>query len=91
MKQPWAPYHPPAYTQQDVLAIQALATGTASAEQQQHALRYVIESVSRYYEVSYCPGPDGARESAMAEGRRFVGGWLVLMTKMNVSVLFKEK
>ena len=87
---PWAPYLPPVYTRADVLAVQALAAGTATPEQQQRALRYVVEDVSRYYEISYCSGPDGARDSAMAEGRRFVGGWLVLLTKMNVSVVFKE-
>ncbi len=87
---PWAPYAPPTYTRQDVLAVQALAAGTASAEQQQRALRYVIEALARYYDLSYCPGPDGERDTAMAEGRRFVGAQLVLMTKMDVSVIFKE-
>lgn len=87
---PWAPYAPAAYGKQDVLAVQALATGTASPEQQQHALRYVIEVLSRYYDLSYCPGAEGARDTAMAEGRRFVGSQLVLLTKINVSAVFKE-
>ena len=87
---PWAPYAPAAYTRADVMAIQALLAGVASAEQQQHALQFVIERLARYYDMSYCPGPEGARDTAMAEGRRFVGAQLVLMTKINVSTVFKE-
>jgi hypothetical protein len=87
---PWAPYAPPPLVKRDVLAVQALSTGTASAEQQQHALSFIVETLGRYYDLSYCPGPEGTRDTAMNEGRRFVAAQLVKMTKINVTTYFKE-
>ena len=88
---PWAPYAPVKYTREDVLAIQSLATGTATEDQQKRALRFIIEAVARTYDVSFCPGPDGDRETAMAEGRRFVGLQLITLLQINVGVVFREE
>lgn len=84
-----APWLPPAYTDRDISAIQALARGDATQEQQSHALRFVVETLSGCYDMSYRPGVEGERDTAFAEGRRFVGLQLVKMTKLNVAALRK--
>lgn len=86
---PWAPYAPVPYTKGDVIALQCLAEGTADPEQQRVALAFIIEKLARTYDVSYCPGADGDRETAMAEGRRFVGLQLITLLKINVGVVFR--
>ncbi len=45
--------------------------GEANAEQQQLALKCIVEDVSGAYELSY--SPDSPYDTAFAEGRRFVG------------------
>lgn len=87
---PWTPWVPPTYTKNEVLALQALATGTANEDQQKIALNYIVEKLARTYDLSYCPGPEGDRETAMAEGRRFVGLQLITLLKINVGVVFRD-
>lgn len=82
-----APWMPSEYELADASAIQALASGTATAEQQQRALRWLIEHACRTYDQTYFPGPDGARDSDFAQGRRSVGLELVKMTRINLSLL----
>lgn len=73
----WAPYAPAQYEKADVNAIKAVAEGVADADQQKRAMSFIINNVCRTYDLSYCPGTDGDRNTAMAEGRRFVGLQLV--------------
>lgn len=87
---PWAPYAPVRYEKADAMALQALEMGTATEEQQKRALKFIIEKVARTYDVSFCPGPEGDRETAMAEGRRFVGLQLITILRINVGVVFRE-
>lgn len=83
-----APWRPPSYEEADVVAIQALARGTANLEQQRRALTWIIERAAGTYEMSYRPGgEDGARDTVFAEGRRFVGNQVVKMTKLKVGQL----
>lgn len=83
-----APWRPPSYEPEDVVAIQALAKGTANLEQQRRALAWIIERAAGAYEMSYRPGgEDGARDTTFAEGRRFVGNQLVKMIKLKVGQL----
>ena len=85
-KAPLKPWAPADYEVADAAAIQALMRGDATEEQQQRALRYVIEVVAGTYEQTYWPGGDeGRRDSDFAEGRRFVGNTLVKLTKLNLS------
>ena len=51
--------------------MQALQTGTATADQQQRALKWIIEKVCGTYDLTYFP--ESARNSDFAEGKRFVG------------------
>lgn len=68
-----APWKPAQWELADAWALKALARGEADADQQMRALKWIIERAAGAYELSYRPGADGDRESAMAEGRRFVG------------------
>lgn len=84
------PWEPVSYEIADVAAIQALLTGTATPDQQKRALRWIIESAAATYDQSFWPGEDGARNTAFAEGRRFVGNSIVKMTRLNVSDLLNQ-
>ena len=77
------PWHPPAYEDYDVRALQALAAGNASDRQQQRALQWIIEAAAGTYDMSYRPGgEDGRRDTDFAEGRRFVGLQIVKLLKL---------
>lgn len=84
-------YLPPPYEPADASAIQALLIGEANKDQQQRALKWIIESAAGTYDLSYRPGSDGDRETAFAEGRRFVGLNVVKLTRLNVSKLVRNE
>lgn len=85
-KAPLKPWAPAPYDPADVAAIQALGRGDATEDQQQRALRYIIEVVAGTYDQSFWPGgEEGRRDSDFAEGKRHVGNTLVKMTKLNLS------
>jgi len=65
-------------------ALQAMAAGVASAEQQKHALHWIINDVALTYDQPYRPGEDGDRETAFACGRQFVGQQIVHEMKSTV-------
>lgn len=88
MKTEHAPWKPPAYEPADASAFQALARGEANQEQQTRALKWLIERAAATYELSYSPRSD--RDTAFAEGRRFVGLQVVKMLKLNVSELVRR-
>lgn len=76
----WAPVP---YSAADVEAVKALQNGTANDEQQRRALAWVINKAAQTYEVSFRSDAEGGdRETAMAEGRRFVGLSLVKLLNM---------
>lgn len=64
----WAPAR---HELPDAAAIKALQSGTATADQQQRALKWIIEEACRTYDLSF--RPQSSRETDFAEGRRFVG------------------
>jgi hypothetical protein len=67
----------------DVHAVQALARGNASEAQQKRALAYIVNTLAATYDLSFRPGgPEAERATCLAEGRRFVGLRLVMMTKL---------
>lgn len=72
----------------DAGAIQALAQGTASKEQQQRALNWIIYSACGTYDSDYRPDQ---REHAFVSGKRNVGLQIVKLTKVNTSKLTKEQ
>lgn len=82
------PYVPPAWTNRQVYALQALAAGTANDEQQKIALDYIIKDLCGTYDLSYRPGGlEGDRDTAFAEGKRFVGSQIVKLLNLKSSVV----
>ena len=87
-----APWKPAPYGLEQAGAIQALARGDAAPHQQQLALKWIVETVCGYYDISFRPGGlEGERESNFAEGKRHVGAQVVKMTRLNLSRLKKEE
>lgn len=78
-----SPWLPPPYERAEVVAFQALAAGTADAAQQQRVLKWLLERACGAYEMTFYPGPDGARNSDFAQGRRFVGLQVVKLLHLN--------
>lgn len=70
-------------------AINAVGQGTATPEQQIMAFDAIINGICRYYDLSY--RPDSERDTAFAEGKRFVGATLVKITKIDVNAINKAK
>jgi hypothetical protein len=83
-----APWYPPAYELADIMAIKGLAAGTASADQQQRAIKWIIENACATYDLSYRPTSD--RDTSFAEGRRFVGLEIVKALKLDISKLQRK-
>jgi hypothetical protein len=76
------PWHPAPYDEAVTGALKALQSGTANAAQQQRALKWIIEPLCGTYDLSYRPGEDGERDTAFAEGKRFVGQQIVKQLKL---------
>jgi hypothetical protein len=76
----------------DVIAIKAVAAGEATPDQQQRAMRAVVLQVACADEISFCPDHKGGdRETAFAEGKRFVGFQLRKLIQTPLHVLTGEK
>ncbi len=70
-----------------VAAVQALARGEATADQQKQAMNWIVNQACATYGQSF--QLEGDRETAFAEGRRFVGNQLVKLTKLSFNALRK--
>ena len=80
--EPWLPVETdPA----DASAIQALAAGTADANQQKRALKVFIEKCADTYGLGWHPG--GGSNADFAAGRRFAGLQVVKLLKVKVGLL----
>jgi len=79
------PWVPPAWTNEDAGAIQALIRGEAQPHQQQRAIKYIVEALCGAYDLSF--RPSGDRDTTFAEGRRFVGLQIVKLSKINVAAM----
>lgn len=65
---------PPAYEMRDLDALRALANGEADPHQQIVALDWIVKHAAGTYDLSFRSAADGGdRDTAFAEGRRFVG------------------
>lgn len=78
---------PAQYTVADVAAVQALARGEATPEQQQRALNWVVNKAALTYDLDYRPD---SRDHAFSSGRRFVGLQVVKVLQLDVAKLRKE-
>jgi len=81
------PWFPPEWDIADAAAIQALDAGTATPEQQQRALSWIVHGAAGTYDLEYRTEP---RDHAFASGRRFVGLQLVKLIKINLGKLKQE-
>jgi hypothetical protein len=79
---PWASNIPLVY------ALKAMSEGKASDEQQKMILRELM-NLTGYYDLSYRPESD--RDTAFAEGKRFVGAQVVKMVNLSADVIEKAK
>jgi hypothetical protein len=70
--EPWAP--PTETMLPDVMAVKALADGTATPDQQKRALHFILVHVCKVDDEPYCPSSD--RDTAYALGKRRVGTYL---------------
>ena len=83
----WLPAN---YTSHDVTAIQAVAAGQANADQQKRALQWIMLMAAEINEISYRSDAHGGdRETAFAEGRRFVGLQVKKLAGMPPAMLAK--
>lgn len=75
---------PPKWDKADAAALQALAVGTASAEQQQRALNWIIYNACGTYDLDYRPDQ---REHAAVSGKRMVGLHILTLLKLKLGML----
>lgn len=61
------------------VAIQAVADGRASDEQQRLAFRTIVEDICGLGDISY--SPDDPRETDVSEGKRMVGAQLSFLAR----------
>ena len=85
-----AAWLPPDYEMRDIEAIRAVHAGVADAAQQARALDWIVKSAAGAYELSFrSDGEGGERETAFAEGRRFVGMQVLKMINMPPALVAK--
>lgn len=85
---PWLPWR----WEDDVAgarSIQAVAEGVADEVQQRLAIKTIVEQLCATYDLSY--SPDSERDSAFAEGKRFVGLQVAKLTKLNYTNVKREQ
>jgi hypothetical protein len=82
-------WKPVDYTHADVMALKALARGEATPDQQRSAVAWMIGSAGTY-DLSFRSDVDGGdRETAFAEGKRFMGLQLVKLINMPEKLVAK--
>lgn len=74
------PWHPTPYNEAITNAIKAVNAGVANSGQQQHVIKWIIETLCGTYDLSYRPNSD--RDTVFAEGKRFVGQQIVKQLKL---------
>lgn len=89
MSKPRPVWQPAPWDSADVAALQALARGVANEGQQKRALNYIITALGMTYEHTYSPTSE--RDSAFAQGRRYVGLQIVKLVNMPAHLLKKAK
>lgn len=82
------PWKPPDYTVAEAAALKAVSRGLASEDQQRRAFGYLVNVLCATYDLSYRPGGD--RDTAFAEGKRFVGLQLVKFSNLNLDALRRK-
>ena len=70
-----------------VAAVQALVDGSATPQQQKDFMAWLVNQACATYDISF--QLEGDRETAFAEGRRFVGTQVVKLSKLSLNQLKK--
>jgi hypothetical protein len=81
-----APWKPPAADPADTAALQALARGNATADQQKRALDWIVIAACGTYDFAYRPG-ENDRDTNVALGRQFVGQQIVKQLKLKIGLI----
>lgn len=82
------PWKPPEWQPEDAHAVQAVAHGRASEEQQRRAMNFIVHSLCGTYDMQFRPGGrEGDRDTCFALGRDFVGKQLIKFINLNLSAL----
>lgn len=85
------PWEPADYDIQIVAAVKAVAGGTGTEHQQTLVMRYIIDVLGAYHELSFRPkNLGGDRGTAFMEGRRYVGQQLTKLINLSMSVVRKD-
>lgn len=85
------PWYPKPYGLADAAAIKGVAAGTASADQQQRAMWFIIQILCGTYDMSYRPGgEEGRRDTDYAEGARNVGSQIVKLVNIDLSKIPRD-
>ena len=84
---PWLPFDYELHLPKGV-AIQAMAEGRATEQQQILAMKTIVEDICGYYNLSF--SPDSDRDTTFAEGKRYVAAQIVKLTRVNYNEV-KEK
>lgn len=82
------PWHPADYDEADAGALKALNAGNANEAQQKRALAYIINTLAGTYEETFYPEE---RNSAYAQGRRYVGLQIVKLLNLPASAFRPKK
>jgi len=80
-------WHPPLYEKKDIRAIQALAQGKATEQDQRTALDWIINIAAASYDEPFRPGQPDVRDYML--GRRSVGLAIVKLIKLKPEI-FEE-
>ena len=75
------------YNKRETAAIQCLAKGEATPEQQKIALDWIIEKACNRYDVPYRPSE---RDTSFLCGRMFVGQQIIKQIKLKLGPLTEE-
>ena len=86
---PSAAYAPAPWEPADAKALQQMAIGEATPEQQKRALKWIVEQAAATYDQPFRPGDNG--ETQFACGRMFVGQQIVKLVKVDLLALQRKQ
>jgi hypothetical protein len=81
-------FSPATWEVADVMAVQACVAGTATPEQQQRAIDWIVYRAANTDEVEYRPEE---RDHVFASGRRFVGLQIRKLMALKPQVFMKQQ
>jgi hypothetical protein len=79
-------WHPADYDIADIRAIQAVTAGTATPEQQQRALDWIVVKAAATYDNGFIAEDAYGRIAAFVDGRQFVGQQIVKLMKLKPEI-----